>query len=66
MSVTASLVFAIAALSVVIVTGWAGQASLAQVTFMGVGAVTYARLTVDAGLPMYFAIPLAVLAGIVR
>jgi ABC-type branched-subunit amino acid transport system permease subunit len=64
-SVTASLVFAIAALSVVIVTGWAGQTSLAQVTFMGVGAVTYARLTVDAGLPMYFAIPLAVLAAAV-
>jgi branched-chain amino acid transport system permease protein len=32
---------------------------------MGVGAVTYARLTVDAGLPMYFAIPLAVLAAAV-
>ena len=56
-SVSASLVFAIAALSVVIVTGWAGQTSLAQVTFMGVGAVAYARLTVDAGMPMYFAIP---------
>ena len=62
-SVSASLVFAIAALSVVIVTGWAGQTSLAQVTFMGVGALAYARLTVDAGMPMYFAIPIAVLAA---
>jgi ABC-type branched-subunit amino acid transport system permease subunit len=59
-----ALIFAIAALSVVVITGWTGQTSLAQVTFMGVGAFVAARLMAPAvGLPLYLAAPVAVLAA---
>lgn len=37
--------FAICAASVVVVTGWAGQLSLAQMSFAGIGALTAAGLT---------------------
>ena len=42
--------FAICALSVTVVTGWAGQLSLAQMTFAGLGALFAAAL--DRGLEM--------------
>lgn len=59
-----SLIFSIAALSVVLLTGWTGQTSLAQVTFMGVGAYAVARLMgPEVGLPLYIAAPLAMVAG---
>jgi branched-chain amino acid transport system permease protein len=64
LSMSLSLVFAIAALSVVVITGWTGQTSLAQVTFMGVGAFVLARLMAPGvGLPLYLAAPVAVLAA---
>lgn len=64
LSMSLALIFAIAALSVVVITGWAGQTSLAQVTFMGVGAFTVARLMAPrVGLPLYLAAPAAVLAA---
>ncbi|MGH7749458.1 MAG: hypothetical protein ACREQ5_32530, partial [Candidatus Dormibacteria bacterium] len=44
LSMSLALIFAVAALSVVVLTGWTGQTSLAQVTFMGVGAFVVARL----------------------
>ena len=59
-----ALVFAIAALSVVVITGWAGQVSLAQVGFMGVGAYVMARLMDPAvGMPVYGAVPCGVVAA---
>ena len=64
LSASLSLVFAIAALSVVVLTGWSGQPSLAQVTFMGVGAYAVARLMgPEVGLPLYIAVPFAMIAG---
>jgi branched-chain amino acid transport system permease protein len=66
LSASLSLVFAIAALSVVMLTGWTGQTSLAQVTFMGVGAYAVARLMgPEVGLPLYIAVPFAMVAGAV-
>jgi ABC-type branched-subunit amino acid transport system permease subunit len=64
LSMSLSMVFAVAALSVVLITGWTGQTSLAQVTFMGVGAFVLARLmSSPVGLPLYLAAPVAVLAA---
>jgi branched-chain amino acid transport system permease protein len=58
------MIFAIAALSVVVITGWTGQTSLAQVTFMGVGAFVLARLMAPGvGLPLYLAAPAAIAAA---
>ena len=64
LSMSLALIFAVAALSVVVITGWTGQTSLAQVTFMGVGAFTVARLMAPrVGLPLYLAAPAGVLAA---
>lgn len=63
-SASVSLIYGIAGLSVVVITGWTGQTSLAQVTFMGVGAYVTARLMLpEVGLPLYIAIPLGMLAA---
>jgi branched-chain amino acid transport system permease protein len=59
-----SLIFAVAGLSVVIISGWTGQTSLAQVSLMGVAAYVLALLMgPDAGLPLYVAAPVAILAA---
>lgn len=39
------VIFALAGLSVTVVTGWAGQLSLCQFTFVGLGALTVSGLT---------------------
>lgn len=66
LSMSLAMIFAIAALSVVVITGWTGQTSLAQVTFMGVGAFVLARLMAPAvGLPLYIAAPAAIAAAAV-
>ncbi len=57
---TISLTFALFALSVVVLTGWAGQLSLAQVALGGVGALTTGLLVAKSDWPF---LP-AVLAGI--
>jgi branched-chain amino acid transport system permease protein len=46
----AVLVFATIGLSLVVLTGWAGQVSLGQMTFVGVGSAIAAWCTVDRGL----------------
>ena len=45
--------------SIVVVSGWGGQVSLAQVAFAGFGAYVVSDLTVRLGLPHVLAIPLA-------
>lgn len=40
-------IYALAGVSVVLVTGWGGQLSLAQFAFVGLGALLTARLTAD-------------------
>lgn len=49
----------ITVLSIVVLTGWAGQVSLGQVGFAAVGAVVAGSLTSKAGVPFWFAVPLA-------
>ncbi|MEA3020259.1 MAG: hypothetical protein QOI47_1783, partial [Actinomycetota bacterium] len=64
--------FALVALSVVILTGWTGQISLAALAFAGAGAFGSALLSTQAHLPFWLvmplsgvvAVPLAVLVGV--
>jgi branched-chain amino acid transport system permease protein len=58
------LVQAIIGVSLVILTGWAGQISLGQLGFAAIGAVVGGALTSKAGWPFWFAVPIAtVVAG---
>jgi branched-chain amino acid transport system permease protein len=59
-TVLAGVIFvnAIAVLSLVVLTGWAGQVSLGQFAFVAVGAVVGGALTSRAGIPFWFALPL--------
>ena len=50
---------AIVALSLVVLTGWAGQVSLGQFAFVAVGAVVAGSLTANVGLTFWLAVPLA-------
>lgn len=58
---TMSVVFieAIAVMSLVVLTGWAGQVSLAQWSLVGVGAVTTGYLTAEVGLPFWLVLFIA-------
>jgi branched-chain amino acid transport system permease protein len=49
------LVTAIAAMGVNLIVGYAGQETLAQAAFLGIGAYTTALLTKDAGVPFLLA-----------
>ncbi|QJU52720.1 ABC transporter permease [Herbiconiux sp. KACC 21604] len=61
-----SLIFALLILSVVVLTGYAGQISIAQVAIAGAAGLLVARLTIDAGLPFPLAavVSIAVAAGL--
>ncbi|HEX9889112.1 MAG TPA: branched-chain amino acid ABC transporter permease, partial [Nitriliruptorales bacterium] len=50
---------AIVGLSVLVLTGWAGQVSLGQVGFAGIGAVIGAAISATIGWPFWIAVPLA-------
>ncbi|HYH48059.1 MAG TPA: ABC transporter permease [Acidimicrobiia bacterium] len=50
---------AIVALSLVVLTGWAGQVSLGQFAFVAVGGVLGGALTANVGLTFWLAVPLA-------
>lgn len=54
--------FGLGALSVVILTGYVGQVSLAQAAFMGFGAFVTGKLVVQFGMSFWIAMPLAALA----
>lgn len=56
----------IVAVSLVVLTGWAGQVSLGQYAFMGVGAVVGGSLMSNAGVTFWLAVPFAaVITGLV-
>lgn len=62
--VTIGGAYAIAILSLVVVTGMAGQFSLAQASFMGVGAFAAAHLIHDAHISYWLALPLAAVIAV--
>lgn len=51
---------AILGLSMLILTGWAGQVSLGQYGFAAIGGVVSAALTSTVGMPFWVAVPIAV------
>jgi ABC-type branched-subunit amino acid transport system ATPase component/branched-subunit amino acid ABC-type transport system permease component len=59
-AVTASAVYALLCLSLVVITGYAGQLSLAQFTLAGVGALIAARLNDAAHVPYLLAVVIGV------
>jgi len=61
---TAAVTTSIVSLSIVVLTGYVGQISLCQATFVGVGAYASARLTGDLGVPFILALPLSGLAAV--
>ncbi len=65
LAVIATMIYGIIALSQVVVTGYAGQVSLAQLTLAGVGAYALSRLTEDLNLPFPLAPLLAACAAMV-
>lgn len=62
--VTIGGAYAIAILSLVLLTGMGGQFSLAQASFMGVGAFAAAHLLRDAHISYWLALPLAGLIAV--
>jgi branched-chain amino acid transport system permease protein len=59
------LIFSIVGLSLVVLTGWAGQISLGQFAFVAVGAAVCAKLVVDKGWNLLLALLVAGLVGAV-
>ncbi len=57
------VIFAIIGLSLVVLTGWAGQVSLGQMAFVGIGAAVGGWATATQGWDLLVALPLAGFAG---
>ena len=64
-SATTVLAFAIAGLSVTVLTGYSGQISLGQIGFFGIGAAASYQLTVELYVPFWLALLLSGVAGAV-
>lgn len=61
--ITAIFVYAIIGLSLVVLTGWAGQISLGQVGFVAIGAAVSAKCTATWGVDMLLAVLIASFVG---
>ncbi len=59
----AVLVFVVVGLSIMVLTGWAGQVSLGQMGVVAIGAALGAKAVTDWGLDLALALPLAGLVG---
>ena len=64
LKISAVFIYVLVAASIVVLTGWAGQVSLAQVAFMAVGAVAAAKATSDWGLDITLAVLFAGVVGL--
>lgn len=60
---TIALIYAMAALSLVVLTGWGGVVSLGQIALVGVGGIVTANLISHHNLDLFVAIGLSALAG---
>ncbi len=60
---TYTLTYMLAALSLVVLTGWGGVVSLGQVAVMGVGAVVTANLIADHNADLFVCLGLSAVAG---
>ena len=62
---SALLIYALLGLSIVVLTGWAGQLSLGQVALFAIGAAVGAKATTDWGLDLTLGLVVAAFAGAV-
>ncbi len=62
---SAVVIYAILALSLVVLSGWAGQVSLGQVAFFAIGAVVATKANVDHDADLLVSLGLATVAGAV-
>lgn len=60
---TTSIVYAMVGVSLLVLSGWAGQVSLGQFALAGIGGSVAALVSGRAGLPMPLALVLAIAAG---
>jgi branched-chain amino acid transport system permease protein len=60
---SALLIYAVLGLSLVVLTGWAGQVSLGQIGFFAIGAAVGAKATGDWNLDLSLALVVAAVAG---
>ncbi|HVM54959.1 MAG TPA: ABC transporter permease [Acidimicrobiales bacterium] len=60
---SAMTIYAIVAVSLVVLTGWSGQISLGQFGIVGLGAAVAARLSADAGVDFLLAMLIGGVAG---
>lgn len=65
LAIITSMIFAVIALSQVVITGYAGQVSLAQLTLAGTGAYALSRFATDLGIGFPWSLLLAALAATV-
>ena len=63
-AVGTSVAFAILSLSLVVITGWTGQISFAQMTFAGLSGFFLSKLTLSLGVPFPLSILLAALGAV--
>ncbi len=56
---SAVVVFSLVGVSIVVLTGWAGQVSLGQMAFVGLGAAIGAKLTLTWHVDLLLALPIA-------
>lgn len=61
--ISLAAIYAVFGLSVNVITGHAGQISLGQQAFVGIGAFTSAYLVTEQGLSFYIALPVAGMTG---
>src|SRR5581483_1406573 len=61
--VSATLILGMAALSLVVLTGWSGSVSLGQAGLVGVGGVVAANLVAKANLDLFLTVAVSALAG---
>jgi ABC-type branched-subunit amino acid transport system ATPase component/ABC-type branched-subunit amino acid transport system permease subunit len=60
---TTAAIFAIVAVSLVVLTGWGGQISLGQFGFVGIGCAVTGALVVHAGADLFVALGCSAVAG---
>jgi branched-chain amino acid transport system permease protein len=60
---TAVVVFAVIGLSLVVLSGWAGQISLGQMAFVGIGAAVSAKFTIEWNVDITLALAAGGVAG---
>ena len=60
---TIALIYGLAALSLVVLTGWGGVVSLGQVAIVGVGGILAANLVVDRNTDMFVTLGASAVAG---